>query len=220
MKPYHRFLYGKSIYRQVCGIILLFIGIPMLRLIETFPIPLMLVLMFVGLAIFLYLWFDPAFDRSTLINWEKGRRELRSILVMFIPVAIAMVALIWIIDKEKLFLLAGTNPLLLLMISIFYPVFSVVPQGLIYRGLLFHRYVDIFPGRVSRIIASAALFSFGHILYKNWLVLLLTFIAGLVFAWRYEKSKSLFISILEHALYGVWLFTCGLGYFFVSSFVE
>ena len=52
------------------------------------------------------------------------------------------------------------------------------------------------------------------------LVLLLTFVAGILFAWRYERSKSLAVSIVEHSLYGVWLFACGLGYFFVSSFVE
>jgi membrane protease YdiL (CAAX protease family) len=131
-----------------------------------------------------------------------------------------MVVLIQIIDPDKLFQLARLNPGLLVMISVFYPVFSVIPQGLAYRALFFHRYGTLFRGRISGIIASALFFSFAHILYKNWFVLALTFIAGVIFAWRYEKSKSLFISIIEHSLYGVWLFACGLGYFFVSSFVD
>jgi len=131
-----------------------------------------------------------------------------------------MVVLIWQIDKTKLFYLPHSNPWFLLLISIFYPVFSVVPQGLAYRALFFHRYGSLFPGNILKIIASAAFFSFGHILYKNALVLILAFIAGLIFAYRYQKTNSLLISILEHSLYGVWLFTCGLGYYFVSYFVK
>ena len=215
----HVLLYGKSRFRLSVEMALLYIVLPLFIMLDILPVPLMLVLMLMGLAVYFYLWYDPKFDRTSLINWESGRKELRSILLMFIPAGIIMVILIRIIDADKLFLLARINPLLLLMISIFYPLFSVIPQGLAYRGLFLHRYGHLFPGRVSRILISAAIFSFGHILYKNWMVLLLTFVAGLLFAWRYERSKSLAISIIEHALYGVWLFTCGLGYFFVSSFV-
>ena len=109
---------------------------------------------------------------------------------------------------------------MLLMISIFYPLFSVIPQGLAYRALFFHRYKKLFSRKYTLILASAVFFSFGHLLYKNWIVLGLTFIAGLVFAYRYYQSKSLLLSILEHAMYGVWLFASGLGYFFVSNFVD
>ena len=106
------------------------------------------------------------------------------------------------------------------MISVFYPLFSVIPQGLAYRSLFFHRYGNLFPGKTTKIIVSAAVFAFAHILYKNWMVLVLTFLAGLIFGYRYYKTKSLAISVVEHAMYGVWLFACGLGYFFVSSMVE
>ena len=221
MKPaFHQMLYGKNRFRLSIELALLYIALPLLIMLDIFPVPLMLVLIIMGLAVYFYLRYDPEFDRSTLINWEVGKKELRSILIMFIPAGVAMVVMIRIIDADKLFLLARTSPWFLLLISIFYPLFSVIPQGLAYRGLFFHRYGHLFPGRVSRMIISAAIFSFGHILYKNWVVLLLAFVAGLLFAWRYERSKSLAISILEHSLYGVWLFTCGLGYFFVSSFVD
>ena len=213
-------MYGKSKIRLLTGLIVLYMGIPLLGIMENFPVPLMLVLIILGMLIYFYLRFDPSFDRGLFTNWQSGKRELRSMILMFLPAAIGMTALIWVIDSERLFMLVRANPMLLLMISIFYPVFSVVPQGLAYRALFFHRYGPLFPGRVWRILASAALFSFGHILYRSWLVLLLTFVAGLLFAWRYERSKSLLVSILEHAMYGVWLFTCGLGYFFVSSLVR
>jgi membrane protease YdiL (CAAX protease family) len=220
MLPLLKIFYRKSTCRLLSGLIILYLGIPLLGLLENLPVPLMLVLIVMGLLVYLYMRFDPSFDRIYFTNWQSGKKEIRSMILMFIPAAMGMTALIWVIDSEKLFLLLRANPLLLLMICIFYPLFSVVPQGLVYRALFFHRYGLLFPGRVYRIMASALLFSFGHILYKSWLVLLLTFVAGLLFAWRYERSRSLLVSILEHAVYGVWLFACGLGYFFVSSMVD
>ena len=87
-------------------------------------VPLMLVLLFMGLSVYLYLIYDPTFDRKTFFNWQKGKKELGRLLILFAISAIIMLLLIWIIDPSKLFLLVRTNPLLLLMISIFYPLFS------------------------------------------------------------------------------------------------
>ena len=209
---------GKS--RLVTEFIILYLVLPFLVMLDLLPIPLLLILLVMGISVHLFLYYDPAFDRKKFYNWDKGRKETGKILLLFIPAAIFMVVLIWLIDATKLFSLARTNPLFLLLISIFYPVFSVVPQGLAYRSLFFHRYAALFPGRILKILISALVFSFGHIVYKNLLVLTLTFVAGLIFAYRYVKTESLLISVLEHSLYGVWLFTCGLGYFFVSSFVD
>jgi membrane protease YdiL (CAAX protease family) len=189
-------------------------------MLDLLPVPLLMILLVLGVTVHLFLHYDTTFDRHNFYNWKSGRREIWKIILLFIPLAALMVVLIWQIDETKLFYLPSTNPLFLLMISIFYPVFSVVPQGLAYRALFFHRYGKLIPGNLLRIIISAILFSFGHILYKNILVLVLAFFAGLIFAYRYNKTQSLLISVLEHSLYGVWLFTCGLGYYFVSSFVK
>jgi membrane protease YdiL (CAAX protease family) len=187
---------------------------------DFLPVPLLVILLLMGISVHLYLYNDPSFSRQKFYNWDKGKEEIPGIILLFIPSAVIMIILIWQIDSTKLFFLARKNPLFLMIISIFYPVFSVVPQGLAYRSLFFHRYGGLFPGRILKIVISGLIFSFGHILYRNPLVLLLTFIAGLIFACRYNKSDSLLISVLEHSLYGVWLFTCGLGYYFVSSFVN
>jgi membrane protease YdiL (CAAX protease family) len=200
--------------------LILYLALPIVLMFNVWHIPLMAVLLFMGITVYLYLIYDPSFDRKTFLNWEKGKSELGKILLMFGISAIVMVILIWIIDEDKMFLLLRTNPWFLLIISIFYPLFSVIPQGLAYRSMFFHRYGDLFPSKDLKIVLSAAAFSFGHVLYKNWMVLALTFVAGLIFSYRYFKTKSLAISVLEHALYGVWLFTCGLGYFFVSSLVK
>ncbi len=217
---FKHFLYSKNKPRRIAEVLVLYGLLPFLLSMSNLNIPLMLVLLFMGISVYLFLIYDPEFDRKTFLNWQLGRAELGKILIMFGISAIVMLVLIWIIDSSKMFLLLRTNPWLLLMISIFYPLFSVVPQGLAYRSMFFHRYGDLFPGNALKIIISAAAFAFGHVLYKNWMVLVLTFVAGLIFGYRYYKTKSLAISVLEHALYGVWLFACGLGYFFVSSMVE
>lgn len=215
-----RVLYSNNKPRRIAELIFLYGFLPLIIMLERWNIPLMAFLLFMGLSVYFYLLNDPTFDRKTFLNWKQGRAELSKILIMFGISAIVMLGLIWIIDSSKMFLLLRTNPLLLLMISIFYPLFSVIPQGLAYRSMFFHRYGDLFPGNALKIISSAAVFAFAHILYKNWMVLVLSFAAGLIFGYRYYKTKSLAISVLEHAMYGVWLFACGLGYFFVSSMVE
>lgn len=217
---FKRWLYSNSKARRIAELIILYGFLPLLVMFQRWDIPLMAFLLFMGLSVYFYLANDPSFDRRTFLNWKQGRAELGKLLIMFGISAIVMLALIWIIDPSKMFLLLRTNPLLLLMISIFYPLFSVIPQGLAYRSMFFHRYGDLFPGNAVKIIVSAAVFAFAHILYKNWMVLVLSFMAGLIFSYRYYKTKSLAISVLEHAMYGVWLFACGLGYFFVSSMVE
>lgn len=213
-------LYSSNKARLIIEFTILYLVLPFIIMLKYLPVPLLVILLIMGISVHLFLYYDPTFSRASLFNWKSGKREIGRIILLFIPLAALMVVLIWQIDATKLFYLPVTRPLFLLMISIFYPVFSVVPQGLAYRALFFHRYGSLFPGDTLRIVISAILFSFGHVLYKNALVLLLAFFAGLIFAYRYYKTQSLLISILEHSLYGVWLFTCGLGYFFVSAFVE
>jgi membrane protease YdiL (CAAX protease family) len=95
-----------------------------------------------------------------------------------------------------------------------YPVLSVYPQGVLYRAFFFERYAPLFPGRWMMILASAAAFAFLHVIFRNPLAPAITFAGGLLFAARYAATGSLATSCLEHALYGCWLFTVGLGQFF------
>lgn len=180
----------------------------------------MLVLIIMGIGVHIFLKKDKSFDNRIFLRRKVSTPVYLSIIAVFLISSAVMTALIWYIDSDKMFLLIRERPWLLLIISVFYPLFSVVPQGLAYRALFFHRYGRLFPNEITQIIISAAVFSLGHILYKNGFVLLLTFIAGLIFAFRYRQTNSLFVSVLEHSLLGVWLFASGLGIFFVSSMVN
>jgi uncharacterized protein len=201
--------------------ILFFIAFPFSFLTQFYKeFPLMLVLILLGLLIFFFLYFDKSFDNKLFFRYKVSRRIYMRIAIVFLISAAVMTLMIWYIDSSKLFLLIKKRPWLLLLISVFYPLFSVVPQGLAYRALFFHRYGRLFNSEIIRIIVAAAIFSLGHILYKNAFVLLLTFVGGLLFAYRYRQTNSLAVSVLEHSLLGIWLFACGLGTFFVSSMIE
>jgi membrane protease YdiL (CAAX protease family) len=85
-----------------------------------------------------------------------------------------------------------------------------MPQAITHRAFLFHRYRLLFKGW-PMVFASAVAFSYMHIVFNNPLALLLTFAGGILFAKTYEDTGSLAISSIEHALYGNFLFTIGLG---------
>ena len=58
---------------------------------------------------------------------------------------------------------------------------------------------------------NAILLSLAHIFFRSTLVMFLTFIGGILFAFTFNKTKSTLLVSIEHAIYGCWLFTVGMG---------
>jgi membrane protease YdiL (CAAX protease family) len=169
------------------------------------PIPLLLVL---GLAAYLYL---RRHARENL--WRSGalRPALPSILAVWAIAAVLMITAIALFDPSRLFNLPREHPLIWLLVAVFYPLLSVYPQELLFRGFLMHRYAPVFRREWTMAAASAAAFGFAHIIYGSWISVVLTLIAGWMFARRYQRTRSLLATSVEHALYGVLAFTAGLG---------
>jgi membrane protease YdiL (CAAX protease family) len=157
---------------------------------------------------------DPRFDRGKLWNIGQLPGRLGVILAIFMIAALA----IWLgvrrfaPDLEWSFV--RQHPAFWALVMVAYPVLSVYPQGLLYRAFFFERYAELFPGRWAMILASAVVFAFLHIVFRNWLAVALTFLGGLLFAADYAATGSLATSSFDHALYGCWLFTVGLGQYF------
>ena len=128
-------------------------------------------------------------------------------------------ALTYIEAPQTLFFLPTQVPTGWLMMTLIYPIFSVLPQGLIYRALFFNRYEVLFKGRAQAIAVSAVIFGLAHLFYLNWVAVVLTIFGGAVFSWAYVEKRSFPFSVLLHALAGWLLFTIGLGvaYFFHGS---
>jgi hypothetical protein len=104
-----------------------------------------------------------------------------------------------------------SNPAFWAVVMVAYPVLSVYPQGCSTAPSSLSAMRGFFPGKWAMIVASAAAFAFLHTIFRNPLAVALTFADGLLFAVRYAETGSLATSCFEHALYGCWLFTVGLG---------
>ena len=135
----------------------------------------------------------------------------KTIAIRFILLIIFSTILMYFSDYEKLFIVVKTNPVFWLVVSIFYSILSVYPQEFLYRSFFFSRYEILFQNPYLLIALNALVFSFAHILFKNLFVLIITLVGGVIFAITFFRTRSLLLTSVEHALYGSWLFTVGMG---------
>lgn len=157
---------------------------------------------------------DSAFDRARLWNTPAFPAHAFAIFALFAAAALLLWLAVHFLAPHLEWGFVRRHPAFWVIVMVAYPALSVYPQGLIYRAYFFERFGPIFPAPWMATLASAAAFAFLHIIFRNSLAVWLTFLGGLLFAWRYQLTGSLFASSLEHALYGCWLFTIGLGAYF------
>lgn len=140
--------------------------------------------------------------------WKPFWKET---LIKLIIIVVVTIVYVYAIAPDKLFFVLLKKPQLWIMILFIYSIFSVWPQELIYRTYFFNRYESLLQNKRLFIFINAILFSLAHIFLKNTLVLVLTFLGGLLFAYTYNKTKSTALVSIEHAIYGNWLFSVGMG---------
>jgi len=145
---------------------------------------------------------------------------MKPILIRWVFASIGMLIFMYFIDPERMFGIFERTPWYFpFMLCILYPVISALPQELIFCSFFFERYKKFFKSDIAMIIASAVVFAYAHVLYINWVAPFLSFIAGLIFATTYSKTKSLALVTIEHGLYGNVLFLIGLGWYFYGGAV-
>jgi len=193
---------------------LIFIGLPLLiyfRVLPNLPIPYLLA---GGLAVLLLLSYDSTFDSGRLFTWGHVRPYLGTLLVRDALCLAVLGVGVRLFAPELLFSLVKRTPLFWVVIMLLYPLLSVYPQELIYRAFCFHRYEPLFGSGRVMVVASALAFGFVHIIFGNWLAVGLCVTGGLLFAVTYQSSGSLLLACLDHAIFGNFIFTIGLGRFF------
>jgi len=147
------------------------------------------------------------------VNWAN----LRPILIRFAVVAVAMVLFVLWYDPDRLFALPRYKPEIILPIIILYPLLSAIPQEFVFCTFFFERYRRFFPTKWAMVLASSVVFAYAHVLFINPVAPTLSFIAGLIFASTYMKTRSLALVSIEHGLYGNAMFIIGLGWYFYSG---
>ena len=200
----------QSVPYKLSEFFILFVLFPV-SLVLNYPL---VVKMCLGVFGFLYVLFvlvraeKLQLKMSSNLKWRVfWRQTLLKLLVISMVTVLYMV----FVDADNLFVVVLNKPMLWVVILFIYSVFSVYPQELIFRTFFFKRYESLFSSPRLVIFMNAILFSMAHLLFKNTLVLFLTFCGGLLFAWTFMRTRSTILVTIEHAIYGCWLFTVGMG---------
>jgi len=192
----------------LCEWIVLFIGFPVLAYLDLWPVSIFLIFAVPVLYALLVALFSP---RESLqkrpLSWS--RFALGMVLV---------VAALFLFSRlsypERFLDLPRQRPLLWIQILLLYPLVSALPQEFLYRRFYFSRYRKLFPKRWMAAGSNIFAFSFLHIIFDNWIAVLFTLLGGALFTFTYLRTNRLTVVWIEHAVYGLAIFTSGLGIFF------
>lgn len=188
----------------------LFILLPFLILAPVNPIIILSALL-LGIGYIVYISYKMAlFNKVKLFSIPKPP-NISVMAIRFLSFSLISMVILALIAPDKLFNVMLNNPLLWVGICLFYSVFSVYPQEFIYRHFYFNRYQSLFSQPWKLVFVNAVVFSLAHLFLLNTLVLFLTFCGGILFSLTYINKKSLMLVSIEHSLYGLWLFTIGMG---------
>jgi membrane protease YdiL (CAAX protease family) len=190
----------------------LFFVLPALAATEIIDLPVIALVWSAGLVCLLWLLFDKSFDRAQF--WTPGpiRPQLWRSLPLWLAATLGLGLLVYFFRPHEFLYVPREYPVRWALAMVLYPILSVYPQSIVYRGFIFHRYRSLFTNEWSMIWASASAFAFAHVIFHNWIALGLTMIGGLVFAHAYARSRSMLLSAILHAIYGCTVFTIGLGW--------
>lgn len=196
------------------------------RVVNPAIIPILLIVFVLVLVCLLR---DRTFDRRRL--WNSGAvLGATPIIIACVPIpAMIMIGGIMVWRPELWLAFPRERPAIFAAVMIFYPLLSVYPQEVIWRTFFFHRYQPLFPSRSSplatgfanmpwpMIFASGLAFGWMHCIFNNWLAVALPIPGGCLFAFTYARTRSTAAVWLEHALWGCFAFTIGLGRFFYGG---
>lgn len=200
----------QSLRYKLVEFFVLYILIPVLFALAL-PFALKAVIAILGFLYIIYILLKVEknqFKVGKNLNWKLFWKNTS---LKFIVIICLTTAYVWWVDKDNLFVVVYYKTLLWSIILFVYSVFSVYPQELIFRTFFFQRYQGLFSNNNLFIFVNAIVFSLAHIFYRNTLVLVITFLGGILFALTFNRTRSTIMVSIEHAIYGCWLFTVGMG---------
>lgn len=171
-----------------------------------------------GLLCLGWLLLDPTFPRGALVDVTPLRRGLRALAPRALLACAGIFAVALLAGGPNgLFFFPRTHPRVWLVIVSLYPLLSAYPQEVMYRTFFFHRYAGLFRTPTQLLVTNALLFGWAHILVHNAVAMALTTVGGVLFALTYQRSRSTLLVAAEHALYGDFVFSVGIGGMFVNG---
>lgn len=153
-------------------------------------------------------------------KWKEVTwRNMKFIFLRFVLCCVFMYVFIQWYDPDRTFYILEHRPEIIPYLLVAYPLVSALPQEFLFCSFFFTRYKPFFGQGTGMVLASSIVFAYAHVLYINPVAPTLGFLAGLIFAHTYLKTKSLALVTIEHGLYGNALFLVGLGWYFYSGSV-
>lgn len=200
--------------------LLLYVGAPILvyGLVRDHHIPLFKILPAVFAVFALLLTLDRGFSWREALSRGVSLRTVGSILAIFCLAAPLLTLFAWHDNPSGFLRFPRYAQDVWIMVMLLYPILSVTAQEIMFRLFFYHRYRTLFGvDAQGAIVLNAVLFAFAHIAFQNVTTLVISFLGSLLFAWRYENTRSYWAVVLEHSLYGNLIFTLGLGRYFYTG---
>ena len=153
--------------------------------------------------IFLYLvfFYSLNFLRKDNFDFSKLKKKVNFNFVLLWTIIFLISGFIYtlILDKNLLFKFPANNFEKWLLVVVLYPLFSVLPQEVIFRVFFLRRYKNFLKEKkLLKYLINSIVFSFGHIVFNNFHAVLITFLVSAVFTYAFaKKSFSTLISIQE-----------------------
>jgi hypothetical protein len=156
---------------------------------------------------------DPSFPRERLVLLPHDGRWWVWLVVRTVALVGLLAFVAWRASPDAFLELPRRRPALFALIAFFYPVLSVLPQGLVWRVFFLHRYEPLFGDGPVAWVAAAAAFAWAHVIFRNPMAIALTAIGGALFVHTYVVTGSMILADVEHAIYGLSVFAFGFGRF-------
>lgn len=200
--------------------LLLYVAMPVVFyfLLHRYRVPLFALLLPASAVFIGVLTFQHTFSWRRVLSTGIRWRDAAGILVAFAVAAPVLAAYAWHVGPSKFLYFPQAAYKLWLIVMVAYPLISVTAQEILYRVFFFHRYRPLFDGdHQAAIVLNAVFFAFGHIIFLSLPSVIISFFGGLLFAWRYDRTRSYWAVVLEHSIYGNLIFTVGLGHHFYTG---
>lgn len=178
------------------------------------------IVLVVALVCSIYLIADKSFDRRKLWNTNHIADHFIKICLTFIVPGIMISVFTYYFQRIHFIYFVSAEPGLWFVFILLYPLLAVYPQELVFRAFFFHRYGELFSSGFTLILLNGISFGIAHLFYANWFAPVLSMFGGMLFAYRYKKTDSLLAAAIEHGLWGNFLFTIGLGWYFYSGSIR
>lgn len=191
-------------------LITLYVLVP---IILALPIHISIKLGVAGLSL-IYLFFHVVQSKlyKNIFTLESPSKTFIQRMAVFgLSIFIGGAVTVYYYDSTLLFSIVRNKPHIWILILFVYTFLSVVPQEIVYRHFFFKRYESLFSNKNVFLLLNMFCFALCHLFLWNGLVLLLTFFGGGLFAYTYQREKSMLWVCAEHALYGFLIFTVGAG---------